>query len=135
MCTFQRRRYFEDASLVTLVRSHLLRTIEDRDGEITAYCFMPDHLHVLTIGASDEFNARHSADVFRRQSAYYFQGTGHGRLWQEGYYDRVLRKEEATPAAVRYIIENPVRAGLCLQADAYPFSGSSKYSLEELFAL
>jgi hypothetical protein len=96
---------------------------------------MPDHLHVLTIGTSDEFNARQHADVFRRQSAYYFRQARHGRLWQEGYYDRVLRLEETTPTVVRYIIENPVRAGLCDDATAYPFSGSSKYSLEELIAL
>jgi REP-associated tyrosine transposase len=135
MCTFERRRYFEDASLVALVRRHLLHALEKRYGEITAYCFMPDHLHALTIGVSDDFNARHCADIFRRQSAYHFRQTRHGRLRQEGYYDRVLRKEEATPTVVRYIIENPVRAGLCLEADAYPFSGSSKYSLEELVAL
>src|SRR5207248_7568715 len=135
MCTFQRRRYFDDASLVTLVRTHLLQAMDKRDGETTAYCFMPDHLHALTIGASDGFNARHSADVFRRQSAYFFRRAGHGRLWQEGYYDRVLRAEEATPAVVRYIVENPVRAGLCHEAAAYPFSGSSKYSLQELIAL
>jgi len=104
-------------------------------GEITAYCFMPDHLHVLTIGESDDFNARQHADIFRRQSAYYFQGAGRGRLWQDGYYDRVLREDEATPAVVRYILENPIRAGLCSEPTAYPFSGSSKYSLEELIAL
>src|SRR5207247_6433916 len=123
MCTFQRRRYFEDAALVALVHSHLLHAIEKRHGEITAYCFMPDHLHLLTIGASDDFNARHCAEVFRRQSAYYFRRTGHGRLWQEGYYDRVLREEEATLKVIRYIVDNPVRAGLCPEAAAYPFSG------------
>jgi len=95
---------------------------------------MPDHLHVLTRGTSDAFNARHHADVFRRQSAYYFRRTGHGRLWQDGYYDRVLRSEEASETVVRYIIENPVRAGLCDEATVYPFSGSSEYSLEELLA-
>src|SRR5258706_10638466 len=87
MCTFQRRSYFEDASLVALVRLHLLQTIKHRGGEITAYCFMPDHLHVLTLGTTETFNARHHADAFRRQSAYYFRRMGHGRLWQDGYYD------------------------------------------------
>ncbi len=132
MCTFQRRRYFEAASIVALVRSHLLHTMERLGGEVTAYCFMPDHLHVLTIGTSERFNSREYAEAFRRQSAYYFRRTEHGRLWQEGYYDRVLRDEDATFAVVRYIVENPVRAGLCREAVAYPYSGSSKYSLEEL---
>ena len=132
MCTFQRRRYFEDAAVVTLVRSHLLRVIEQRGAELTAYCFMPDHLHALTIGESDDFNARRHTDIFRRQSSYFFRQTGHGRLWQDGYYDRVLREEEATPQVVRYILENPIRAGLCCEPAEYPFSGSSKYSLEEL---
>jgi len=45
------------------------------------------------------------------------------RLWQDGYYDHVLREEEATIPVARYIVLNPVRAGLCEDASAYPAPG------------
>jgi len=48
------------------------------------------------------------------------------------YYDHVLRDEEDGMAVAHYIIANPVRAGLCDDVRAYPYSGSGKYSIEEL---
>jgi putative transposase len=86
---------------------------------------MPDHLHVLTAGRSDTSDARKCAEMFRRKSGYHFRRLVGVRLWQEGYFDRVLRNEESTREVVRYILENPVRAGLCLDLRAYPFSGST----------
>ena len=53
-------------------------------------------------------------------------------LWQEGYYDRVLRPEESEAMVARYIIENPVRAGLVTRPSDYPFVGSDEWSLEEI---
>ena len=47
------------------------------------------------------------------------------RLWDKGYYDRVLRDSEATEAVAPYILANPVRAGLVKSIEDYPFLGSS----------
>jgi putative transposase len=35
-----------------------------------------------------------------------------GRIWQDGFHDHALRKEEAVIDAARYIVANPLRAGL-----------------------
>jgi hypothetical protein len=51
-----------------------------------------------------------------------------------GYFDRVLRREEATLAVVRYVLLNPVRAGLCVEPSEYPLLGSSQYAVSELAA-
>ena len=53
-------------------------------------------------------------------------------LWQDSYYDHVVRPEENLSAIARYIIENPVRAGLARSPFDYPFVGSSTWSIEEL---
>ena len=53
-------------------------------------------------------------------------------LWQEGYFDRALRDQEATLDVVSYIVLNPVRAGLCARAADYPYLGSSRYNMAEL---
>ena len=54
------------------------------------------------------------------------------RLWQAGYHERILRNDEASPSVARYILENPVRAGLTKAIDEYPFAGSGIYDGEAL---
>ncbi len=44
-------------------------------------------------------------------------------LWQESYYDHVLRDDEEMARAVRYVLENPVRKGLVREFLEYPHSG------------
>jgi len=59
-------------------------------------------------------------------------GAGHGALWQEGYYERVLRVSEDARWVARYIMGNPVRAGLAQTPDQYPFSGSDVWTIPEI---
>jgi REP element-mobilizing transposase RayT len=56
----------------------------------------------------------------------------HERLWQPYGYEHVLRSDEATHAVVRYILENPVRAGLVEDVLDYPFCGSLVHRTDDL---
>ena len=69
---------------------------------------------------------------FKQDAGFWHSQTGRGRLWQDGYYDRILRDDEQTIVVARYILENPVRAGLVEGFDEYPYSGSTKYTINEL---
>ena len=46
------------------------------------------------------------------------------RAWQEGYHDWVIRPIQPVDEVIRYVLDNPVRAGLVAQWTDYPFSGS-----------
>jgi REP element-mobilizing transposase RayT len=132
MCTFERRQYFKSAALANDVRWAFLRSGADWGVEITAYCFMPDHAHALLTRTSPDSDAREFLRLFRQQSGFrHRQLYGH-RLWQDGYFDRHLRSEDATLDVVSYIVCNPVRAGICATPQEYPFSGSSAYPLSEI---
>lgn len=132
MCTFKRREYFSNTTLGERVRAQLLSTVARWGVEIIAYCFMPDHLHVLVEGKTEHADCRKCADAFRRTSGFYFRRERGNRLWQDGYFDHVLRKEDATLDVVSYIVLNPVTAGLYADANAYPLLGSSRFELSEL---
>ena len=54
------------------------------------------------------------------------------RLWQSGFYDYVLREEDPVAAIVKYIIGNPVRAGITTEIGEYPHAGSSRFEIKEL---
>ena len=99
----------EDAALTTEFR-------------LLAYCFMPDHLHLLVEGSEGSDLAR-LMKSFKQASSFDYKQR-HGRpLWQRSYYDHVLRGPDELQPAVEYILGNPVRAGLVEDADTYPFSG------------
>jgi len=43
-----------------------------------------------------------------------------------------LRSDEAAISVARYILENPVRGGLVVRIEDYPYSGSTEYTLEQI---
>jgi putative transposase len=132
MCTFERRVHFTDASIVDAVRCELLRTADDYRVEIVAYCFMPDHLHLLIEGIAADSDLLKFIRMFRQRSGRSFRRQFDRYLWQEGFFDRFVRREKATPTVVAYIIANPLRAGLCTDLRDYPFVGSGRFTLGEL---
>ena len=93
---------------------------------------MPDHLHLLVEGTTLEVDLRRFVSAFKQQTGFGFVRQYSAQLWQDGYYDRVLRSDEETPDVVRYILDNPVRAGLVALFDQYPYSGSDRYSISDL---
>ena len=44
----------------------------------------------------------------------------HGRVWQDGFHDHALRREEDLRAAARYVVANPLRAGLVETIGQWP---------------
>ena len=54
------------------------------------------------------------------------------RLWQRYGFEHVVRDEETTLVVARYIVENPLRAGLVRRVEDYPFVGSEVYRLSEI---
>ena len=43
-----------------------------------------------------------------------------GQLWQKGFHDRAIRKEEDMQEIARYVVANPLRAGLVEKIGDYP---------------
>jgi REP element-mobilizing transposase RayT len=68
MCTLRRRQYFTSASVVHVVRDQILRTAAENEVELIAYCFMPDHLHGLAAGCTEQSDVKKFATRFRQRS-------------------------------------------------------------------
>jgi len=114
-----------------MVVEQILRAARRFEFEVLAYCLMPDHVHLLVHGRS-EGSDLHCFIKRAKQSSGQIYACGARRpLWQDSYHDRVVRPEENLSAIARYIIENPVRAGLVTSVLDYPFVGSSTWSIEE----
>lgn len=99
---------------------------------VLAYCVMPDHLHLLVEGQTERAALKAFVKLAKQRTGFAFKRRYGAVLWQEGYYEHVLRDEEPTPAVVAYIVDNPVRKGLVETPADYPYWGSSAYSREEV---
>jgi REP element-mobilizing transposase RayT len=92
------------------------------DSRLLCWVLMPDHWHGLVeLGAGSELSAliRRVKGVTSRKVN---QACGRrGALWAQGFHDHALRSEERTVDVARYIVLNPVRAGLVARLLDYPF--------------
>jgi putative transposase len=131
-CTHRRALHFTSADVVESVLSQILSTASAEGMSLTAYCFVPDHLHLLAEGTMPDADLKSFVTKSKQLSGYHFARRRRARLWQRYGYERVLRAEETTRDVVRYILENPVRAGLAKGVTSYPFWGSEVYSREQL---
>jgi putative transposase len=131
-CTDARRRTFTSNAPVDLARSQILRSSQEQQFAVIAYCFMPDHLHLLIEGETETSDCKRFIARAKQYSGYSHAVTFKERLWQRYGFERVLRKDETTKTVARYILENPIREGLVTRVEEYPYLGSFVYTLQQL---
>jgi putative transposase len=120
-CAFERQKVFASENAVTCVMQQFLRTAAERDFEVLAYTFMPDHLHLLVQGRTDDADLRRFCKAARQRATV---ALNRGRtLWQDGFFEHTLRADEDVEIVAMYIAANPVRAGLVEDASMWPHSG------------
>ncbi|OCR26996.1 transposase [Pseudomonas syringae] len=85
-----------------------------------AWVVMPDHLHWL-------FELRSGSlatlmQLLKGRSAYRINKAFGSKTieWQKGYYDHAVRAEKDLEVMARYVIANPIRAGLVTCEGEYP---------------
>ena len=122
VATYQQQQAFTDATDVDRYRAMLEDAARKTRFKLLAYCFMPDHLHLLAEG-SEATDLAQLMKTFKQTSSYDYRRRVGRPLWQRSYYDRVLRGSDELQRAIKYILGNPVRAGLADSLRAYPFSG------------
>lgn len=132
ICTLDRAHHFSHRDTVSIAVSQILQTGCDHDIDVTTYCVMPDHIHILATGTTEAADLRSFVKIAKQKAGWQFRRETGRYLWQEGFYDHVLRDDEATAGVIRYLINNPIRAGLVSAPEDYQFWGSQTYSREEL---
>ncbi|MEX2158311.1 MAG: tryptophan synthase subunit beta [Dehalococcoidia bacterium] len=120
--TAKRQKAFVSQAIVAEVHEALTEAAALHDFEIRAYCFMPDHLHLLMEGSEGSSLIR-MVKRFKQLSAHRYRNWVGRSLWQRSYYDHLLGSDEEAGRAAGYIWDNPVVAGLVDDRSEHPFSG------------
>ena len=125
LATAERARIFMEPNAVQTCLSAMKHASTKYEAKVFAYCFMPDHLHLLAATPSD-VNFVGFIQYFKQLSAYRLSHPSRiaRRLWQARFYDHALRLDDDIVTVARYIFDNPVRAGIVANATDYPYSGS-----------
>ncbi len=98
---------------------------------------MPDHVHIILTPGQKEDGAEWSVSQIVHSLKGY---TAHrvnarrertGKVWQKSFYERVIRSERDLSDKVRYVWENPVRAGLVDDPSRYCHTWNRWYHQSE----
>lgn len=118
--TISREQLFIQWQIGRLVCHQLMREQDEGRALTIAWVVMPDHLHWLMQLRKGAL-ARTVQSVKARSAIAINQALARtGPVWQRGFYDRALRQGEDLKAAARYVVANPVRAGLVTHVGQYP---------------
>jgi len=109
-CTQQRRRAFTDPEVVHLVYAQFLR-------------------------AAGHSDCKAFIKAAKQYSRYAFGQRHEFRLWQRYSFERVIRDDTELALTIRYMVSNPVRAGLAKHPLEYPHLGSQIHSVAELLEM
>jgi REP element-mobilizing transposase RayT len=87
---------------------------ENKEYKLICYCIMPNHVHIVIdlinnkrllgdiLGSVKKYGARRANKVLCKK----------GKFWQSESFDRLVRDERELYYVIRYVLMNPVNAGL-----------------------
>ena len=120
--TDQRRPLFSSLPAARALINEVADAQHDDLADTYAFVVMPDHFHWLC-----QLKDRQSlSGVVQRVKSRTTRRLRHldqgmpDRIWQKGFHDHGLRKDEDIRQLARYIIANPLRAGLVASVREYP---------------
>ena len=110
-----REPVFSDFGFARMLIAVLREQQDLQHAQTLAFVVMPDHLHWL-MQLGERIDLPLCMRTVKTMSARRI-----GRpIWQRGYHDHALRQEQDLADVARYVIANPVRAGLVTRTGQYP---------------
>ncbi|WGL16339.1 transposase [Microbulbifer bruguierae] len=88
---------------------HAIREVKQAD--TLCYVVMPDHIHWL-LQLAEGADLSHAVQKAKSLTTMALRKSWPGTVWQRGFHDHALRREEDIQAVARYVVANPLRAGL-----------------------
>jgi REP element-mobilizing transposase RayT len=113
--TTDRQPVFADFSHARQLIRVLQENAAMQRAQTLCFVVMPDHLHwLMQLGEGFDL-----PQVVRTVKSLSSKRIGRS-IWQKGFYDHAVRREEDLRSLARYIVANPLRAGLVESVGLYP---------------
>lgn len=118
--TLDREPVFKDFTLGRLVVSQCRAAQDQGCANSLAWVVMPDHFHWLIELQKGSLGGLMQRTKSLSTKAVNLSAGRRVSLWQRGFHDRALRREEDLVKVARYVVANPLRAGLVERLGDYP---------------
>ena len=126
LCASNKENYFSSGGVCSKILTSLKSSCKQGCYRLLAYCIMPDHLHVLIHGEEKPKDLRTWVRDFKKYTTYVCRDDiGTNKLWQRGYHEHVVRKDEDLLKKAEYIVNNPLRKGIVSRREDYRWQGLS----------
>ena len=121
--TDRRAPLFADFARASMAARWLDYPYPDNVLRSCAWVVMPDHVHWLLVPGEQKslslIMQGFKSGLARLLNEY--ESKPGRRIWQAGFHDHALRYAEDMRATARYVVANPLRAGLVTNIGDYPF--------------
>src|ERR1043165_1314683 len=122
-CAEGRRRILDQRLVHNAFINFALRAAEHQVW-VGRYVIMPDHIHLFAGFGPESMSVSLWMKSFKNAiSKTLKNATLLGPHWQKGFFDHVVRSQESYDQKWLYVRNNPVRAGLVVSADEWPYAG------------
>ena len=122
-----RQQIFEDREDKSRFLETLSKYKKQCEYEIYAYCLMGNHVHILLKEGTEDLTLmlKRIAGSYVYWYNWKYHRTGH--LFQDRFKSEPVENDEYFLTVIRYIHQNPIKAGFCKSVDEYEFSSYNEY--------
>jgi len=122
-CTYRRRSVLATKNVQDSFVAFGLRAAQSHNIAVGRYVIMPDHVHLFICGDLHFHLGKWIKALRQALGKSISSGMRHDRIWQEGFFDHILRSDESMAQKWEYVRDNPVRAGFVRIWTEWPFQG------------
>jgi REP element-mobilizing transposase RayT len=125
---YHRQKIFSNPEIANIVLSAIFFLKEKGYYRIYSFVIMPEHLHLIILPQNKKTVSQimHSLKSYTAKKINNLLGRS-GKIWQDGFYERIIRNENDLREKAIYIENNPVRERLVEEPEKY-FYSSTRYS-------
>jgi REP element-mobilizing transposase RayT len=122
--TARRRPLLANEAVFRATQDFGARGYPEHGVAIGRFVLMPDHARLFVVLPETGVTLARWMRCLKRVLGDALEHRGEAApFWQEGFFDHVLRNGESYSAKRDYVRQNPVRAGLCPNAENWPWQG------------
>lgn len=120
--------YFKDSFTFELYKATLERSMKRLQFQVFAYVIMSNHVHlILQPSEAHPLNeVMHHINLTFAKKYNHFRGRC-GHLWMNRYGASTITTPEYLIATMRYVMRNPIRAGIVTDLNDWPWSSYHYY--------
>jgi REP element-mobilizing transposase RayT len=126
-CTHQRRPFLARDEVHAAFVLFAERAEREFNIGVGRYVIMPDPVHLFVRGGEDFRLGRWVGLLKQALAKASNLARAKTQLWQEGFFDHVLRSDESYSQKWNYVRENPMRAGFIKSAEEWPYQREIVY--------